>query len=151
MQRLSDCSIKPIELTHEKKPHYLLIAHLLKVLLVIYLMETFTKYSTPLDQSAFSQSFYSCLTFDALSDPLVSFPAIASPGAVEQWCFDREVPQTAEGTVVLPNEIIPHLDDLRPILLAFQSAYAEGFRSVAMRLHLSDTQTIYRTYHFRKV
>lgn len=114
-------------------------------------METFTEYSTPLDQSAFSRSFYACLTFGALDDSLVSFPAITSPGAVEQWCFDLEVPKTAEGTVVLPNEIIPHLEDLRPILSALQSAYAEGFRSVAMRLVLSDTQVVYRLYHFRKV
>ncbi|KAJ3568104.1 hypothetical protein NP233_g5933 [Leucocoprinus birnbaumii] len=113
-------------------------------------MENFEDYSTPPAHSAFSFAFYQSLTFGSLET--ITFPLINKSGSLIHWCFDKEVPASAEGSIILPGETIPHYNDLRPIILALKTAFSQGFRSVAIQMSgLNGEPPLERLYHFKKI
>ncbi|KAJ3861143.1 hypothetical protein EV359DRAFT_19804, partial [Lentinula novae-zelandiae] len=105
-------------------------------------------YCNPAHYAAFSNDFFRELTFAQALE--VSIPAIAPEGCLLGWIFDVGIPSTKAATVIIPGEIIPHLNDLLPIIRAMESAYVEGKRSVQMHMRVSGQESV-RSYHFSKI
>ncbi|KAJ8582779.1 hypothetical protein M405DRAFT_687913, partial [Rhizopogon salebrosus TDB-379] len=109
---------------------------------------SFESYSTPNPFSAYSNNYFQSITFENASS--LEFPEITPARSVSHWSFNSEVPATALATLILPNEIILHSDDLQPILQRMESAFGEGARSVAVEAFING-QAVSRTYHFTKI
>ncbi|KAJ3911610.1 hypothetical protein F5877DRAFT_85747, partial [Lentinula edodes] len=105
-------------------------------------------YCNPAHHAAFSNDFFHELTFARALE--VSIPAIAPEGCLLGWIFDVGIPSTKAATVIIPGKIIPHLNDLLPIIRAMESAYVEGKRSVQMHMRVSGQESV-RSYHFSKI
>ncbi|KIK98222.1 hypothetical protein PAXRUDRAFT_134632, partial [Paxillus rubicundulus Ve08.2h10] len=59
-------------------------------------------------------------------------PEIAPPGSVFQWYFHAEVPGSGQATVIMPREIIFHVDDLLPLIWEMEDVYENGSQSVSV-------------------
>jgi hypothetical protein len=103
-------------------------------------------YSTPPSYAKFSWEFFHDITFLALTD--LQFPLIAPPGTIQSFAFEPEVPLTAASTLILPDEVIPPLTDLAPILNRLEEEYICGNRSVKVQLKHSGKPHV---FHFQKV
>ncbi|KAG0703648.1 hypothetical protein DFH29DRAFT_915469 [Suillus ampliporus] len=110
--------------------------------------ESYELYSTPNPFSAYSNNYFRCITSEN-AVPL-EFPEIALAGLVSRWCFDLDVPGSAIATVILPGEIVLHLDDLQPIIQDMEEAFSKGARSVSIDAIING-QPISQVYHFTKI
>lgn len=107
-----------------------------------------TAYSTPLLHAAYSECFFLGLTFSQTLN--LDLPTIADEGSVSGWTFDSSIPSTAAATIILPNDVIPHVRDIQPIIRAMDEAYINGKRSVCLTMKVSG-RTTSALYHFSKV
>jgi hypothetical protein len=112
------------------------------------LEQSFESYSSPNPLSTYSSHYFNNLTFKSVSS--VDYPEIAPPGSVSQWYFHAEVPGSGQATVIMPREIIFHVDDLLPLIREMEDAYENGSRSVSIEASVHG-ENMYKTYHFAKV
>lgn len=93
-------------------------------------------YSTPNRYAAYSSMFFATLTFKDASE--LVYPVIAPPGSIVYRNFDEmfssEVHASASATVILPSDIIPHMDDVLPIIRALPAKFSSGMQSVMLTL-----------------
>lgn len=109
----------------------------------------FDSYSSPAADTAYSPQFFQELTFQQATG--INYPMIAPSGAIRGWVFSNQIPTTAEAVFVMPNEVVPHLDDLLPILREAREVYSSSRRRA---VHISVTLDGKHTdniYHFSKV
>ncbi|KAE9391480.1 hypothetical protein BT96DRAFT_831996, partial [Gymnopus androsaceus JB14] len=106
------------------------------------------EYSTPYPHAAFSEPFFAELSF--LKASQVSLPLIAQKGSISHWVYDSEVPCTAAATIILPNEIVPNIYDLQPMISSMEDAFIQGKRSVLLKLNVGE-HYVERLYHFSKI
>ena len=109
----------------------------------------FNSYSTPLSSTAYSSQFFAGLTFQQAS--CLNYPKIAPAGSVVGHIFCDGIPDTQEAMFVLPNEVIPHIDDIIPIIQEAEDAFAEGQSSVCLFMTFRDRPSVGGLYHFSKV
>ena len=91
-------------------------------------MDAFKSYSSPPSSVAYSAQFFASLTFGKVLG--LDFPAIAPASSVVSFVFDEETPFDAAGTIILPGETIPELQDLLPIWNGMPAAFARGSHCV---------------------
>ncbi|KAF9058959.1 hypothetical protein BDP27DRAFT_1239753, partial [Rhodocollybia butyracea] len=106
------------------------------------------EYSTPSPHAAYSDSYFSKLSFSSASE--ISLPVIAEKGSIVQWTFHPSVPSTAAATVILPHDIVPHISDLQPIIQGMETAFIDGSRSVVVSSYLGG-ECVEAMYHFSKI
>lgn len=109
----------------------------------------FNSYSTPLSSTAYSSQFFAGLTFQQASG--LNYPKIAPAGSVVGHVFCDGIPDTQEAMFVLPDEVVPHIDDIIPIIQGAQDAFAEGQHSVCLFMTFGDQPSVGGLYHFSKV
>ena len=113
---------------------------------------TYETYSTPNRYAAYSSMFFATLTFKDASE--LVYPVIAPPGSIVYGNFDEmfssEVHASASATVILPSDIIPHVDDVLPIIRALPAKFSSGMRSVMLTLFVGGQKMTF-AYHFSKV
>ena len=111
---------------------------------------TFSEYATPASFSAYSYSDFYSMTFERATE--VTYPKIAPPNSVDSWCFSKNIPTSAAGTVIIPADIIPNSVDLFPIFRDMEDAFGDGMRSVVLTMTLAESgsKKTYE-YHFAKV
>ena len=112
----------------------------------------YESYSTPNRYAAYSSTFFATLTFKDASE--LVYPILTPPGSIVYENFDdmfsSEVHASAPATVILPSDIIPHLDDVLPIIRALPSKFSLGMRSVMLTLFVGGQKMTF-AYHFSKV
>lgn len=112
-------------------------------------VNSFNSYSSPASNTAYSYEFFQELTFQQAIG--INYPTIASPGAIRGWVFSNEIPTTPEAVYVMPNEVVPHFEDLLLILREAQAAYdLSGRRSVHISMTLNGEHAN-NIYQFSKV
>ncbi|KAH7903228.1 hypothetical protein BJ138DRAFT_1020965, partial [Hygrophoropsis aurantiaca] len=109
---------------------------------------SFSAYSTPNESSAYSTHYFNHITFERAAG--VEYPTIAPAGAVSKWFFHADIPANAQATLILPGEIIFHVNDVQPIIQEMESAFMDGARSVCIEA-LIDGEIVTRVYHFAKI
>ncbi|KAE9386418.1 hypothetical protein BT96DRAFT_1006114 [Gymnopus androsaceus JB14] len=115
---------------------------------ILHLKLAASEYSTPLPHAAFSDDFFCQVTF--LQAGELSLPVIAAKGMLSHWTFDHDLPSTTAATVILPNEIVPHMSNLQAITSSMEKAYIDGYQLVNLSLNI-DGGCITGTYHFSKI
>jgi hypothetical protein len=108
----------------------------------------FNDYSTPNDLAAYSAHFFNILTFRKAA--AMDYPQIAPAGTISQWVFDDVVPGSGSATLIMPGEVVPHINDLHSILQLMEGAFRDGKRSVVVTTGASG-ETSTKWYHFSKV
>lgn len=111
---------------------------------------TFDKFSLPVAGTAFSAAFFRDLTFQQAIG--LNYPLIAPAGSVSAHIFSSDIPFTMDTVNVMPNEVVPHVDDILPIIQAAREAYnsTRVHRSVHVQLTVDGMDTDF-IYHFSKV
>jgi hypothetical protein len=107
----------------------------------------FLSYSTPNPSTPYSATFFRQLTFEGAAK--LCFPIICPPKTISAWTFTHKLPAEAHCTIQ-PNELIPNVADLRPILQEMENAYTTGACASAVSL-VSNGQSTDSLYHFSKV
>lgn len=111
---------------------------------------TFDNFALPVAGTAFSAGFFRDLTFQQAIG--LNYPVIAPAGSVSAHIFSSGIPFEMDAVNVMPNEIVPHVDDILPIIREAREAYhSTGVRrSVHVQLTIDgmDTECV---YHFSKV
>ncbi|KAJ7465894.1 hypothetical protein FB451DRAFT_993537, partial [Mycena latifolia] len=107
----------------------------------------FLVYSTPLPSVPYSASSFAHLTFRTAAE--LKYPTIYAPKTLSAWTFVNEV-STDLSTIVEENEVVPHMDDLSPIIKAMEEAFDRGARAVAVTLAVAGQKIDY-LYSFSKV
>ncbi|KAF7344160.1 SF3b1 domain-containing protein [Mycena venus] len=107
----------------------------------------FLLYSTPKPSTPYSATFFRELTFRGAAE--LTFPRISPPKTISAWTFTDECPTDGQ-YVIQPNELIPNIADLIPILRDMENAYSTGARAVAISL-VSNGQFTDSLYHFSKI
>ena len=83
--------------------------------------QAYETYPTLNRYAAYSLTFFATLTFKDASE--LVYPRITPPGSIIYGNFDEmfssEVHMSAPATVILPSNIIPHVDDVLPIIRTF--------------------------------
>ncbi|KAF8170017.1 hypothetical protein K438DRAFT_1614353, partial [Mycena galopus ATCC 62051] len=110
-------------------------------------LSPFLSYSTPNPSTPYSATFFRQLTFEEAAK--LCFPIICPPKTISAWTFTHELPADAHCTIQ-PDELIPNIADLRPILQEMENAYTTGARAVAVSL-VSNGQSTDSLYHFSKI
>ncbi|KAJ7431673.1 hypothetical protein B0H11DRAFT_1667258, partial [Mycena galericulata] len=105
-------------------------------------------YSTPLPTTKFSAYYFTELTFQTASQ--LEYPSIYAPKTTSGWTFTNEVPSDISSHLVVAQEVIPHIDDLTPILKEMEAAYHRGSRSVVVTLTIPGA-TVNSIYSFAKI
>ncbi|TFK33806.1 hypothetical protein BDQ12DRAFT_657550, partial [Crucibulum laeve] len=105
-------------------------------------------YCTPPPHLAYSLSFFSLLTFKLVAD--MTYPIIAPENSVLSFDFDYEVPGDATGTVIMPYEVVPHINDVMPISRRLAAEFSRGKRSVKLVMSHSGRLSV-STVHFYKI
>ena len=109
-------------------------------------MTAYKAYSSPHPSLAYSPQFFSNLTFGSVLD--LDYPTIVPSNSLLSFVFEGDIPFTAASTLILPGEVIPHIDDVLKISNAMSAAFAEGKRSVFVQFLLDSPP---KKYHFSKV
>lgn len=109
----------------------------------------FSEFSTPPAHQAFSNEYFEKLTFSQARE-LEHYPQIASVGSVTHHEFSTDIPSTAVGTIIAPNKVIPHIQDLGVVAAGMESVFKEGARSVVVRFTVDGAELL-MNYHFSKV
>ncbi|KAE9391882.1 hypothetical protein BT96DRAFT_1000871 [Gymnopus androsaceus JB14] len=81
----------------------------------------------PASHATVSEKYFADLLFSKASN--ISLPDLAPKGTLSGWVFDSHIPSNAAAAVILPQDIIPHIDDLIPITRDMQFD-GKAFRSV---------------------
>lgn len=108
----------------------------------------YDQFATPSPTALYSEAFFSKLTFEQALH--LSYPTIAPQNSVLSWSFSSELHSTGLSTLLLPNEAVPPLISIQPILQAMEQAFYEGMRSVQI-CHPSLQGVSVQHYHFSKV
>ena len=108
----------------------------------------FNSYSTPLASTAYSLPYFNTLTFQEATG--INYPTIAPRGSVISWVFEDKIPVSPDAIYVLPNDLVPHIEDLLPIIREAEEAFSSHQRAVYIRISMDQIQTHY-LYHFSKV
>jgi hypothetical protein len=108
----------------------------------------FNSYSTPLASTAYSLPYFSSLTFQEATG--INYPTIAPQGSVISWVFVHEIPLLPDAIYVLPNDLVPHVEDLLPIICEAEEAFSSHQRAVYIHISTDQIQTHY-LYQFSKV
>lgn len=111
-------------------------------------MSSFEVYTSPRVDTPFSTSFFKTLDFNAAI--ALKYPAIAPQGALYTFAFDEGVPDSPSSSSISPDEIVPCLVDVRPIIEQLEHAYTQGSRAVVVQLRVDGRQKTV-VYHFSKV
>ena len=106
------------------------------------------EYSKPALHAAFSEKYFADLLFSKASN--ISLPDVAPKGTLSGWVFDSRIPSNAAATVILPQDIIPHIDDLIPITRDMENTFLRGMCSVQLTLNLGEC-VVTGSFHFSKV
>lgn len=110
---------------------------------------TFDTYSLPQPETLFSADYFRRLTFEQSTG--VNYPITAPRCSIKSYVFTSEEPTDARANYVLPDEVIPHTDDLFDIIREAQKLYtSDGRRAVYISM-VVDGQYTDGTYHFSKV
>lgn len=99
-------------------------------------------------QLAYSAESFALMTFKHAVT--VTLPEIMPPMSLKTWCFQEGVLADAAATLIHPGELIPHVDDLLPIVPEIKVAFLGGSRSVALCFDIAGEEIILY-YHFLKV
>lgn len=108
----------------------------------------FESYCQPPPLSAYSNNFFNSITFPGAAS--CDFPIVTPPGIIFDWTFQNDIPASASATLILPNEIVYHKDDLHKILQQMKDAFDNGSRSVAIEAFINGQKRV-QEYHFAKV
>ena len=108
----------------------------------------FSTYSTPNALSPYSAQYFRELRFQDTKQ--LAYPTIAHIGSVSQWIFEREEYNDVSAVEIEANEVIPHIEDIWPIISDMDSAFHDGFRSVVIVCCI-DGVGVTRAYHMSKV
>jgi len=111
-------------------------------------MSSFHNYSKPLASTAYSSQYFNSLTFDEATG--INYPVIAPLGSVISWVFVDISPSSADTCQVLADDVVPHINELLPIIQEAQKAYDPHKRSVYIHISTNGIETNY-LYHFSKV
>ena len=111
-------------------------------------MSNFNTYSNLLSPSAYSLSYFNSLTFWEASG--INYPPLAPLGSVISWVFVDNIPISADTCQVMPDDIVPHIDELLTIIREAHKAYTWGKHAVYIHILTNEQQTNY-LYHFSKV
>lgn len=114
----------------------------------LFMTSNFSTYTTPNASSPYSAQYFGELKFQDTEH--LTYPTIAQKGSVSQWLFDRKELNDAPAVKIEPSEVVPHIDDIRPISSDMDSAFHEGFRSVVIVCQI-DGVGVTRAYHMSKV
>jgi hypothetical protein len=106
------------------------------------------EYCNPKSHAAYSFEFFKMVTFQHASE--LVYPTIAQKSSLVSFAFEPDVLYSAPANLILPGEIIPHVDDLSTVINSIPDAFDEGMRTVTLALKFNGEEVI-RTYHFAKV
>ncbi|KAF9553855.1 hypothetical protein CPC08DRAFT_767192 [Agrocybe pediades] len=112
-------------------------------------MQSCDEYARPRVSAAYSREHLASLTFEYAANN--AFPTIQRPGYILRWSFSPEVPLSARSTVILPGEIIPHIEDFQPILKIMDTEYKRGARSVLLFIKDDEAENQSYLVHFCKI
>jgi hypothetical protein len=97
----------------------------------------------------YSETHFHSLSFDKVLT--LAYPEIAPPSFVHSYIWLDEIPITSCVTLIMPGDIIPHIQDLQPILDQMQEQYKQG-RYGDELIYADEFGTpISVAYHFSKV
>jgi hypothetical protein len=111
-------------------------------------MEKLTHFLSPPESAKFSNNYFASLTFNNVID--LDYPPIAPRGALISYVFNTEVLANSASTIIVPGEIILHIDDVLKLLREVPTAFTNGKRSVQVTLSFNSVHEN-RSYHFSKV
>ncbi|KAF8880362.1 hypothetical protein CPB84DRAFT_1851884 [Gymnopilus junonius] len=109
----------------------------------------YDQFSTPSSTALYSEAFFASLTFALVENIL--YPHIGLPTLVKEWRFCAETQASGRATLVLPNESVPLISALQPILQSMEKAYADGMRSVMIVYSDPILGAGVNFYHFSKI
>ncbi|PPQ81028.1 hypothetical protein CVT26_002883 [Gymnopilus dilepis] len=109
----------------------------------------YDQFSTPSSTALYSEAFFASLTFAQVENIL--YPHIGLPTLVKEWRFCAETQASGRATLVLPNESVPPISALQPILQSMEQAYADGMRSVMIVYSDPILGPSENFYHFSKI
>jgi hypothetical protein len=106
------------------------------------------EYCNPKSRAAYSFQFFKTLTFQRASE--LVYPTIARKSSLVSFSFEPDVLYSALANLILPGEIIPHVEDLSDVVNSIPDAFDGGMRSVTLTLRFNGEKVV-GTYHFAKV
>jgi hypothetical protein len=109
---------------------------------------SFNSYSTLLASTAYSLPYFSTLSFQEATG--INYPTIAPRGSVVSWFFVDEIPLSQDTIYILPDDCVPHIEDLLPIICEAEKAFSSHQHAVYINICTDEVQTDY-LYHFSKV
>jgi hypothetical protein len=109
-------------------------------------LSAFTTYSSPRPSQLYSSTYFCEINFRNATE--VVYPAIYEPNTISGWTFTSEVPTDADSDI-RPNEGIPDIADLCPIMREMEQKFSDGARSVAVSLSVPGG-TVNELYHLSK-
>jgi hypothetical protein len=111
---------------------------------------SYTEFICPFAHETFSSEYFDKITF-AQVEELDHYPTIAPVHSTIRQEFSQEVPASASATVIVPNEVIPNILDLKRTLSGMEAAFfQEGARSVLVEFEVDGTNYT-KLYLFKKV
>jgi hypothetical protein len=105
--------------------------------------ESFTEYKS--STSMWSPTWFRKVLF--LRSTALELPNIERAGFVQSWEFTKEVPASAQATVIVPGEVVPCLDDIAGILRDWECAFNDGYRGILVTF----SDGMQKLLHYQKV
>jgi hypothetical protein len=112
------------------------------------MLNNFASYITPSSSLLYCSAYFDKITFHDVAE--LGYPVIARKGSVTQWLFDYQEHNDAGATELSADEVVPHIDDLQPIIREMERAFNDGFRSVVIVCTVNG-YGVTRKYHMSKV
>ncbi|KAG6815837.1 hypothetical protein H0H93_008927 [Arthromyces matolae] len=111
----------------------------------------FRAYSTPLSHLAYTDEYFNTKTIFEAVGLLDAYPIILPVGSVTSVEFTPDLSLSASATVIMPREVLPHIQDLQPVTRFAEEQYTRnGMRSI--KVHFVDGGCTYeRVYHMAKL
>ncbi|KAF9539206.1 hypothetical protein CPC08DRAFT_824576 [Agrocybe pediades] len=105
----------------------------------------FKEYCHPQASAAYSVEQFASITFEQTIN--LQFPRILDPGSIASWIFSSESPSS---TLILPQESVPSIKDIQPIIGALEDEFRNGTHSVYLT---SSENSVQKTslFHFSKI
>ena len=112
------------------------------------MLHNFAFYDTPSASLLYSSAYFDKITFQDVAE--LSYPIIARKGSVTQWLFNYQEHRDAGATELSTDEVVPHIDNLQPIIGEMEQAFNARFRSVVIVCTVNG-YGVTRHHHMSKV
>jgi hypothetical protein len=89
------------------------------------MLHNFTSYNAPSASLLYSSVYLDKITFHDVAE--LSYPVINGKGSVTQWLFDYQEHNNTGATELSANKVVPHIDDLQPIIGEMEGAFNGRF------------------------